>query len=170
MGDGSRAGGRQVGRDDDRYLKTESGRAEIANRSQKLAPALRSILLLVDGRRDAATLRKLGAGLHAPADALEQLLALRLIGSDALASAVAGSAAANPDVAVRYSTLSSLMTEAVREHLGLRGFFMQLRIERCSDVAELEALLPDLAEAIAKPRGRDFAREWERGVRLAGAH
>lgn len=170
MGDGSGAGGRRIVRDGDRYLKTESGRAEIANRSQKLAPALRSILLLVDGRRDAATLRKLGGGLHAPADALDQLLAMGLIGSDADAGAVPRGVAANSAVALRYSTLSGLMSEAVREHLGLRGFFVQLKIERCNDVADLEALLPDLAEAIAKPRGRDFAREWERGVRLAGAH
>lgn len=170
MGDGGGARGGRMIVDGDRLQKTDAGRAEIANRSQKLAPALRSILLLVDGRRDAGTLRKLGAGLHAPADALDQLLALRLIGSDAAAGGVAGGVAANSDVALRYSTLSGLMSEAVREHLGLRGFFVQLRIERCNDVAELEALLPDLAEAIAKPRGRDFAREWERGVRLAGAH
>lgn len=166
MGDGGGARGRRMIVDGDRLQKTDAGRAEIVNRSQKLAPALRSILLLVDGRRDAATLRKLGAGLHAPANALDQLLALRLIGSEADAGVVA----ANSDVALRYSTLSGLMSEAVREHLGLRGFFVQLKIERCNDVADLEALLPDLAEAIAKPRGRDFAREWERGVRLAGAH
>jgi hypothetical protein len=170
MGDGSGGGGRRMIRDGDRYLKTESGRAEIANRSQKLAPALRSILLLVDGQRDAATLRKLAAGVHAPPDALDQLLAMRLIGSEIDAGVVAASVAAPSDVAVRYGILSGLMSGAVRDFLGLRGFFMQLKIERCNDVADLEALLPDLAEAIAKPRGRDFAREWERGVRQAVAN
>jgi hypothetical protein len=149
-------------------LKTEAGRAEIANRSHKLAPALRSMLLLVDGRRDAATLRKLGAGLHAPADALDQLVAMQLIAE--AAGAVSDSVVAArppPEGAMRYRTLSGLMTEAVREHLGLRGFFMQLKIERCNDADELEALLPDLADAVAKARGRDHARSWERGVRAA---
>ena len=170
MGDGSGAGGKRMDRDGDRYLKTESGRAEIANRSQKLAPAVRSILLLVDGRRDTATLRKLAAGLHAPPDALDRLLAMRLIGNAADADVATASLAAPSDVAVRYGLLSGLMSEAVREYLGLRGFFVQLKIERCNDVAELEALLPDLAEAVAKSRGRDFAREWERGVRVAVAN
>jgi hypothetical protein len=79
MGDGSSVGSRRTIGDADRFQKTEAGRAEIANRSQKLSPALRSILVLVDGHRDAGSLRKLGAGLHAPADALDHLLAARLI-------------------------------------------------------------------------------------------
>src|SRR5690606_23386025 len=78
MGDGSGAGDGRMIRDGDQLTKTGAGRAGIANRSQKLTPALRSMLLLVDGRRDAAMLRKLGAGLHAPSDALEQLVALGL--------------------------------------------------------------------------------------------
>jgi hypothetical protein len=57
------------------------------------------------------------------------------------------------------------MSEAVREHLGLLGFFTQLKIERCADVAELEALLPTISEAVAKARSRDYARQWEKGVR-----
>ena len=44
---------------------------------------------------------------------------------------------------------------------------MQLKIERCNDVGDLEVLLPDLADAVAKSRGRDFARDWERGLRAA---
>lgn len=153
--------------DDDRFRKTDAGRAEIANRSQKLAPALRSILLLVDGRRDAAALRKLAEGLHAPPDALERLLAMRLIDGNAGSADVLQAGVAPSEVAMRYGNLSGLMSEAVREHLGLRGFFMQLKIERCSDLVELEALLPDLAEAVARSRGRDVARVWERGLRSA---
>ncbi len=38
------------------------------------------------------------------------------------------------------------MSEAVRKHLGLKGYFMQLRIERCSDAAALgKAKSPALA-------------------------
>lgn len=170
MGDGSGAGDVRMIRDGDQLTKTGAGRAEIANRSQKLTPALRSMLLLVDGRRDAAMLRKLGAGLHAPSDALEQLVALGLAESLTAGTVQEPVAGGTPsEVAMRYTTLSGLMSEAVREHLGLRGFFLQLKIERCNDVAELEALLPDLAEAVGKARGREFARGWERGVRAAFA-
>ena len=33
--------------------------------------------------------------------------------------------------------LYEAMSEAVRAHLGLRGYFMQLKIERCTDAAGL---------------------------------
>ncbi|WIH07046.1 hypothetical protein KHF85_04520 [Xanthomonas translucens pv. graminis] len=35
------------------------------------------------------------------------------------------------EAAQRYWLLYDAMSEAVRKHLGLRGYFMQLRIERC---------------------------------------
>jgi hypothetical protein len=127
---------------------------------------LRSILLLVDGRRDAVTLRKTATGLRAPADALQQLAALGLIRSG---HAVAEVAAVRPSsvISQRFRTVSGLMSAAVHEHLGLLGFFMQLKIERCSDMTQLEALLPDVGEAVAKARGFDCARAWERGIRVA---
>lgn len=155
------------------YAKTAAGRAEIGLRQHKLAPALRSLLLLVDGQRDIAQLRHFAASLHAPADAIEQLAALGLI-------APAGEVAASPPPAVsdpsdaalsstaqRYILLSGLMSEGVRAYLGLRGFMMQLRIERCAGVDELLALLPDVSAAIAKARTTAFAEEWERIVRAS---
>jgi hypothetical protein len=166
MGDG---GGRGNGlRDSDFLSKTDAGRAEIQTRAHKLPAALRSILLLVDGRRDVDSLRRLSEGLHGPADALEQLVALRLIG----AGEAPEQSPSNPvsDVAKRYRTLSGLMSEAVRQHMGLRGFFMQLKIERCADLADLDTLLPDVAEAVARARTREYALHWEKGVRAAIAH
>ena len=57
------------------------------------------------------------------------------------------------------------MSETVREHLGLRGYFLQLKIERCTDVGELLALLPDLSNALAKAHTVGFAGEMERRLR-----
>lgn len=144
------------------YSKTAAGRAEIDSRAHKLSPALRSVLLLVDGRRDANALRALAAGVHAPADALEALTRMGLI-----AAGPEGSSAAVATSARRVRKAGSLMVQAVQEHLGLLGFFMQKKIERCTDVTELEALLPDVGEAVARARGFDCARRWEKGVRLA---
>lgn len=165
MGDGGGYGKAML--DTDFLSKTDAGRAEIQTRSNKLTGAMRSILLFVDGQRDVVSLRRLVEGLHGPEDALEQLLALQLIG----AVAVPEPAPSNPvsEVAARYSLLSGLMSEAVRQHMGLRGFFMQLKIERCADVAELVALIPDVAEAVAKARTRDDALQWEKVVRSAVA-
>ena len=52
------------------------------------------------------------------------------------------------------------MSESVRRHLGLKGYFMQLKIERCTDAAALEQLLPDLVAAIGKARSTALANRW----------
>lgn len=165
-------------RESDVPVKTQAGRDEIQNRTRKLAPVLRSILLIVDGDRSARHLRGLIASLHGPEDALEQLEAMGLIASSAAVAATqfahsptpgVAFAAAVPapaplsvaDAAQRYQTLYGLMTEAVREHLGLRGYFLQLKIERCGNSDELAELLPDLSAALAKVRKDDIAAEIE---------
>ncbi|MNU07611.1 hypothetical protein D3C72_2532780 [compost metagenome] len=53
------------------------------------------------------------------------------------------------------------MSETVREHLGLRGYFLQLKIERCSNSEELGEVLPELSAALAKARKDDIAAEIE---------
>jgi hypothetical protein len=57
------------------------------------------------------------------------------------------------------------MSDTVREHLGLRGYFLQLKVERCSDVGELMALVPDFSAALGKARDVGFATEMERRFR-----
>lgn len=155
-------------RADEVYAKTDAGRDEIQTRARKLPPALRSTLLVVDGRRTIAQLLGLASGLHAPPDALAQLAELGLIAPLAqMASAGAPPLSPQSDSAERFLLLSGLMSEAVRQHLGLRGYFMQLKIERCADTDELSALLPELTAAIAKAKGASSASQWEQGVRAA---
>jgi len=179
------------------YRKTEAGRDEIRDRARKLPPQLRTVLLMVDGQRSLAELRQVAAGVKAPDDALERLLAEGLIeplaaahGFDAagLAQAVGGRAAPTPAPAQvapvpaaapaptdsgtprtageagDYVRLYEHMSEAVRAHLGLRGYFLQLKIERCTDADGLRRVLPELRQALAKSRGEDFAVFWEQAL------
>ncbi len=74
------------------YVKTAAGQAEISRRSDRLSRPLRNVLLCVDGQRDAAALQALIGAIGAPPDALEQLLALGLIGSGAPEALAAESA------------------------------------------------------------------------------
>ena len=172
-------------RDDEVPNKTDAGRDEIQSRTLKLPNGLRSILLMVDGQRNGAQLRGVAAGLKAPDDALQQLQAMGLIAvPQSLAAAAAATireaarpASANepapvapapvsgPSAANGYSALYTLMSDTVREHLGLRGYFLQLKVERCTDVGELIALLPDFSTALGKARDTDFAAEMERRFR-----
>lgn len=181
------------------YRKTDAGRDEIRDRGRRLSPLLRTVLLMVDGQRTLAQLREVMAGMKAPADALEALLADGLIEAvpsgfdpaglmgaiwpraasrppsvvlaEAAANAaapapVAGSAAAADTGSGAYLYLCERMSEAVRAHLGLRGYFLQLKVERCTDISSLQALLPELRAAVAKAKGESFASDWERTLEV----
>lgn len=59
-----------------------------------------------------------------------------------------------------YRRLYNFVTDAVGLHLGLKGYFMQLKVERCSDLDALLALLPEVATALTKAKDQAFASEW----------
>ncbi|MEO8365899.1 MAG: hypothetical protein ABI538_06790 [Pseudoxanthomonas sp.] len=59
-----------------------------------------------------------------------------------------------------YRRLYNFVTDAVGRHLGLKGYFMQLKVERCADVDALLALLPEVATALTKAKDHTFASEW----------
>jgi hypothetical protein len=61
------------------YRKTALGAAEVKERSLKINPRLRTMLILVDGTLDEATLRQSAAQVGAPEDFLARLLELGLI-------------------------------------------------------------------------------------------
>jgi hypothetical protein len=61
------------------YAKTQAGADEVKKRAIKLAPRLRTMLILVDGAKPAAALLEEAEALGAPADFIEQLEAMGLI-------------------------------------------------------------------------------------------
>ena len=60
----------------------------------------------------------------------------------------------------RYRSLYEIVSDTVRRHLGLKGYFMQLKVEKCADVDQLLALLPEIATALTKAKNHTFASEW----------
>lgn len=145
------------------YAKTAAGRREIEDRGLRLATGLRAVLLLVDGQRDERELLQMAQGLRAPEDVLAQLASLELI------EAVSGRAEVKPAVPVtlqlgddplRYQQLRDWMAESVRKHLGLKGYLIQLKIERSKTAVGLEQLWPELATALGKAKSPAFATRW----------
>ena len=151
----------QVG---DLYFKTEAGKQEIQDRGHRLPSSLRSLLLMVDGQRNQTQLRELMAGLHAPDDGLEQLVVLGLVTrNDAVpapARAPLPGEVTLPAEFGRYRRLYEIVTDTVRRHLGLKGYFVQLKVEKCTDVDALLGLLPEIATALTKAKDHAFASEW----------
>ncbi|MET0717320.1 MAG: hypothetical protein ABWX88_10530 [Pseudoxanthomonas sp.] len=60
----------------------------------------------------------------------------------------------------RYRRLYEIVTDTVRRHLGLKGYFLQLKVEKCADVDALLALLPEIATALTKAKDHTFATDW----------
>jgi hypothetical protein len=59
-----------------------------------------------------------------------------------------------------YRRLQNFVANAVTLHLGLKGYFMQMKVERCADVEALLELLPEVATALTKAKDQTFASEW----------
>ena len=62
------------------------------------------------------------------------------------------------DEFARFRAAKAFLNETVVDVLGVRAFMFTLKLERCSSRAELAALLPDYAKAIAKGRGEEETR------------
>lgn len=154
------------------HAKTAAGRQEIEDRARRLPAALRSILLMVDGQRDDNELRGMLEGLRAPVDALSQLVEMGLIeavGGHAEAVPARGLCSGREQDPALYQQLYDAMSEAVRRHLGLKGYFMQLKIERCTDAIALERLCPEMIVALGKARSPALAQRWWQEVQAAQA-
>src|SRR5690349_513376 len=125
-----------------RFAKTEAGRAEIKASTKKLPRSSRNLLLIIDATRPAADWTQLIHG--ASEQDLTRLLDEGLIQSaQADATAHAGRAAnlGEAVAALGYDQLYGLLTSQARERLGLiKGFKMVLEVEKCAGLPELQAL------------------------------
>lgn len=83
----------------------------------------------------------------------------------AVASPVDAEAAAKSKQARKvFQALYEFMVSTTKESLGLRGFPLQLRIERAKDVIALTELVAPISESIAKRHGLQQANDFLRDV------
>ena len=147
-------------------VKTAAGAEELKSRARKLAPRLRTMLIMIDGSLQVDQLQQAAARLSVQPDFLDSLLQQGLI---ALVPRVGKTAAAAPAEALseveRYRAVQRFMNDSVVDALGFRAFFFTLKLEKCFTRADLVALLPDYAKAIAKGSGEDVARVLDKRVR-----
>jgi hypothetical protein len=161
------------------YDKTTKGQEEIQTRKFQLASRLRSLLVLVDGKATEEMLLKKVAGLGLTIDSLSELLRQGFIAAKAAAdnvqAEVRSSNAAMHEPAVQaapastaapvvlaegetlYQALYNFYTSTIKANLGLRGYAMQLKVERCSGIDDFKALRPAYLEAIQKSKGPEMA-------------
>lgn len=205
------------------FDKTDKGRDEIATRENRLPPRLRTLLLLVDGKREAVELMTKVAGLGLNEKSLVELLeggyiqisadpenTMPTVKIQALPSpppatqspqrepvthvdvspAVRSSSAMSPIVILpetgtaepvaasispgepvasesiaglregetQFQALYNFFNETIRSAIGLRGYAIQLKVERCSTIADFKALRQTYLDAVLKAKGSEMER------------
>jgi len=154
------------------YQKTDKGQEEIRTRAYHLDQKQRALLLMVNGEKTCGEilfqLQPLGM-TRAVFDVLEQdgYIRLHVPGATAARSAPTsappGPAAPSEAVAAAatpgehgvggYQRLYRFYTETISRYLGLRGYLLEMKVEKAGNVTELVALRETLKTALAKARG-----------------
>ena len=160
--------------------KTDSGLQELRTRAGGLPPRLRSLLIMIDGRRTLAQVQAAAGQIGAPPDAVEQLLQRGLValrpsgpaaqppaaGSEHVDLPLEAPGATPADAGERFRAAQKLMNDSVVDAIGMRAFFFTLKLERCFTLADLRALLPEYRRLLAK--AADPARAQAAAQRVDG--
>ncbi|MCX9154632.1 hypothetical protein OPU71_00680 [Niveibacterium sp. 24ML] len=178
------------------YMKTAAGLAEIQARQMRLHPRTRSLLVLIDGKHSVAELLDTLAGIGIRDSSFDELAQLGLIslaaGSTQTASTMSEAAgetaaaaprlSASPDPSEPEAThetssahqqmraLYAFFNDHIRDALGLRGFMMQLQVEKAESIADYHAIRDQFLSAVRKSKGEMAAAALQVKVdRLLGA-
>ena len=160
------------------YRKTAKGHSEIETRAHRLAPRLRSALILIDGRRSDDEVRKL---IPQQADETLQLLVeqgfIEIIGitQDAPRAAQPAARPANPAPAVAAPTLpaaapavpprdfAATRAQAVRlftDMVGPMSEALAMKMERARSPDELRPLVQTAQRIMGNARGGQAAADY----------
>ncbi len=164
-------------------IKTDAGRLALTQRASGLVPRLRTMLILVDGKRSVDELDRLGVGLGGGLPLVEQLLAYGWVTprdlsqpfqesvhfSDSQAVPLQEPAEPVP-VGVEKSGLSGLTLHDVRrklvrfvnDQLGPSGAALAMEIEACKRAADLTALVPRIRHSLQHGRGAATVQRFDR--------
>lgn len=152
------------------YRKTSRGTEALAVRQGGLTPRQRSLLILVDGRRNGKELSTLGAACGDVAELMQALLAEGYVevSVPAPAPAEARKPGAGADTGTGTLTLAQARTQAVRrltDMLGPGATDLCLRLEAARSVQEFRATLrrteSTLRQIVGNQRAADFVSELE---------
>ena len=153
------------------YRKTAKGQTEIETRVLRLMPRLRTVLILVDGRRSDNELAKL-----IPGDAVESFQALLRDGFIEVLSVIEERSAQRPPPPhdpTEPGALAQLNPRALERHrrdavraltdqVGPMAEAVAMRIEKCHEWSELVPALALAQQIIANTRGKEAAAEFGR--------
>ncbi len=168
------------------FDKTDQGREEIVTRKYQLASRLRSLLVIIDGKKTSVELLSKVSGLGLNEDSLQELLEQKLIVAiegDKPGPEVASApeipqtqnlitadlldsstrldlpALSPSDTAARFQALYIFYNKTIKDNLGLRGYGLQLKVERAASIEDFQGLRRAYIEALLKAKGEQSARQ-----------
>jgi hypothetical protein len=143
------------------YAKTELGLREIKERNLNLPVPMRGLLIMIDGSRTVADVLEKVKVLRLDSSALEALEVGGLIARKFSAPSVASNdedvAPRSDDEVKHFLRAQQRVSDAINEHLGLRGYTLMLRLQRTANLRDLHDLLRDFAAALVRRVGMDKA-------------
>lgn len=154
----------------DRYIKTDTGRAEIQARVHAISRTARNLLLILDGSRDGN--EWVGMVRGATSADLTTLFDAGLIALipkatpvvNATPSAAESLAALAP---LSYGELYELLPNLAKEQLGLmKGYRYALAIEKADGLPGLQKVAQDMLVEIDRVKGAAVARSVKRALLL----
>ncbi|WP_341675877.1 hypothetical protein [Niveibacterium sp. SC-1] len=166
------------------YQKSAAGAAEIQARQMRLHPRLRSLLVLIDGKHNVGKLLETVAALGVNEEHIAELARLGLIeaiGAGVAASTVAPVAAAPAEAPApeaeaaptapatsegveQIRALYAFFNDAVRDNLGLRGFMLQLQVEKAESLEDYREIRDTFLASVRKSKGEEVARQFEKRI------
>lgn len=150
------------------FDKTDKGREEISTRRHQLAPRMRTLLVLVDGKQTKDELLKKVTGIGLSEESIHELVNSGFIQVTNASVPVAPPPVEDapkteadsvlPEGQNQYQAIYQFYTETIKSTIGLRGYALQLKVEKASSVEDLRELRKPYLEAVLKARGNEMAR------------
>ncbi len=157
------------------FDKTEKGREEISHRTFHLSAKLRPLLVIVDGKHTSEELLKNVQGLGLTQSHLDSLLSegfitgrvvpphsstpinnTEKVGISPERIILTEAVIANP---TNMMEIKAFFNEAIKSNLGLRGFGLQLRVEKAESRTDLIELRLSFLDAVEKSKGTELANK-----------
>jgi hypothetical protein len=159
------------------FDKTDKGREEIASRTHHLAPRLRTLLVLVDGKQSGEELLKKVGGIGLTEESIAELLGAGFIREAVAVKAEIASLSPSPSASPlptaesappaetilpegesQFVAIYHFYTETIKSVIGLRGYGLQLKVEKASSVEDFRALREPYLAAVHKAKGGEMER------------
>jgi hypothetical protein len=160
------------------FAKTDQGREALGSRPPSLRPRLRSLLIMIDGKRSVAEMDQVTGGEGSAAPLLEQLEAegwiARLNGA---APAASQSASAHPSpekapaatdvepgtsaATLPFKEARSTVVRFINDQMGPMGEQLAMRVESCKTPADLQAALSRIRDGLRNFKGQAAVQRFD---------